>query len=230
MSWRTSKLFVRLRQFGRSTGLNSRLAKLVFGRDYEGKFDSALASYLKEGVCVWDIGANRGYYTASFAQAVGPSGSVYAFEPSPTNFLALEEACEGYPKVKCLQVGLGKEDGEFHFRQEGGKGTTSRVMETASDATETVQIRTGESVLREYGVELPDVLKIDVEGLELDVLRGCSAALKSDRLAVVGVEVHFRLLKERGQEHGPREIEQLLRGCGLVVTWPDPSHIIAYRN
>jgi hypothetical protein len=54
--------------------------------------------------------------------------------------------------------------------------------------------------------------------------------LSSSDLRVLGIEIHFRLLKERGCEETPRNIEKLLMKHGFFVQWPDTSHIIAIRK
>ena len=50
---------------------------------------AAFLAQAREGMCVFDVGANIGYYTLLAARAVGSSGRVYAFEPEPVNFLLL---------------------------------------------------------------------------------------------------------------------------------------------
>lgn len=76
----------------------------------------------------------------------------------------------------------------------------------------------------------PNVIKIDVEGFEYEVIEGLSAYLSSPTVKSIGIEVHFGILEERGLSQAPRWIERLLNGKGFVVTWADPSHIIATRN
>jgi hypothetical protein len=75
----------------------------------------------------------------------------------------------------------------------------------------------------------PDVVKIDVEGFELEVIRGMRSVLGSVRAAFI--EVHFGLLEERGMRQAPSEIVAELKGLGFnTVKWVDASHIMAIRN
>src|SRR5690606_30187440 len=71
----------RLRSLARKTGLIRVLSRLNRRRSktYEARFAAALAAAIKPGDRVWDIGANVGYYTERFADAVGPWGQVVAF-------------------------------------------------------------------------------------------------------------------------------------------------------
>ena len=76
---------------------------------------------------------------------------------------------------------------------------------------------------------VPNVVKIDTEGFELDVLQGMGTVLAEPALRGVFVEVHFGLLADRGMADAPSTIEALLRAAGFETTWVDPSHIAGTR-
>ena len=117
MSWRTNALVLQARNLGRRLGLNSKLSVLLNGKGYEARYDSSFQAELKAGHCVWDVGANVGYYTRQFAEKVGTTGKVFAFEPSPQNFNRLGVAVEDLAHVSLLNVGLGTEPGRLSFQQ-----------------------------------------------------------------------------------------------------------------
>ena len=77
---------------------------------------------------------------------------------------------------------------------------------------------------------MPNAIKIDVEGFELEVLQGMGPYLAEPTLRMIGVEVHFGILKERGIAYAPQRIEQLLVHNGYRVRWPDNSHLLAVRH
>jgi hypothetical protein len=79
-------------------------------------------------------------------------------------------------------------------------------------------------------VDVPNVVKIDVEGFELEVLSGMKQILANRALKAVGIEVHFKLLQERGLTRAPRQMESLLQEAGFLCSWPDSSHIFAVRT
>jgi hypothetical protein len=84
--------------------------------------------------------------------------------------------------------------------------------------------------IRTYGVAVPNLVKVDVEGFELEVLRGFGELLDSPELRSIFVEVHFTLLHERGLGSAPTEIVSLLTRHGFKVEWLDLSHLCAVRS
>jgi FkbM family methyltransferase len=231
MSWRTQQWVVAARNAGRTLGLNKLIASYLLGEGYEAKYDNRFSITLRQGDCVWDIGANVGYYTRSFSDRVGVQGVVFAFEPSPANYLRLNAACATLKNVRPMQCGLGHENGKLSFEQGADElGATSRIVESSGANTEMVNIRSGLSLISEGDALPPNAIKIDVEGFELEVLLGFGNQLTSRELRSIGIEVHFGILKSRGMADAPSQIERLLHSHGFVVDWPDSSHILATRR
>lgn len=230
MSWRTHATVVAARNIGRMLGVNKAFASLRSGGGYELSYDECFSKQLRPGDCVWDVGANIGHYTAQFSQAVGPQGQVIAFEPSPHNQIRLTERCSELTNVAILGIGLADQDGSLPFDQgEDDIGATSHISAHASATSLLVPVRTGLGVIAEGLAPLPDAIKIDVEGFELEVLQGCGAVLADPALHIIGIEMHFAILSSRGLDRAPAEIEKLLRRSGFRLTWPDSSHLIATR-
>lgn len=230
MSWRTSGVVLAMRNIGRALGLNRRIAPLLQGGGYEARYDLEFSRHLRPGDCVWDVGANVGYYTSAFAERVGPNGRVCAFEPSSINFERLAERCSAMSNVTLFRCGLGKTNGKLKLLQgEDALGASSRITGEASSG-DLVEIRSGDNLLVDGAASDPDALKVDVEGFEWEVLNGMLGMLARSRIRLIGIEVHFGILKERGLGRIPREIEKLLQTSGFSVGWPDSSHILAVRN
>lgn len=229
MSWRTNPLTVVLRNAGRRAGLNKILAQWLHGSGYETRYDKGFSAELREGDDVWDIGANVGRYTRAFALRVGPAGSVEAFEPSPVNFRRLVAA--GLPtQVRLHRMALADADGSLGFEQGSDDlGATSRLR-TDIPGLEHVPVCRADSLITAGTAVAPTALKIDVEGFELEVLEGFGRALHDGALRLIGIEVHFGILRERGKVDAPRQLERLLVDAGFRVRWPDSSHIIAVRR
>ena len=228
MGWQTWSLVIALRVIGRVLGLN-RLVAGTFQSGYEANYAARLTKCISLGDTVWDIGANIGLYTVQFANCVGASGLVVAFEPSKANFLRLTHRCQSLRNVELQPFGLGNADGNIRFQQGADDlGATSRVCE-AGEPGEVVEIRVGDDLIA-AGLSAPNVIKLDVEGFEGEVLTGLSRRLLSPELVAVGVEVHFGILHDRGLAGMPRRIEQMLRDVGFRIDWPDTSHILATRS
>jgi FkbM family methyltransferase len=230
MNWQTTPAILGLRNMARKLGLTRHIANLRSQKSYEQAFDDELFSTLKAGDVVWDVGANVGYYTKRFAEAVGPDGHVVAFEPFPATSERLRANMQGIPNYSLQTLALGGEAGEVTMLQ--GKddlGATSRIVTQAENGV-AIRIATGDGLLEGGDIQMPTVLKIDTEGYELDVLRGMATLLASPIVRAVFVEVHFGLLTERGQPKAPAMIENLLKKAGFKIRWVDPSHIAAARG
>ncbi|MEF2554103.1 FkbM family methyltransferase [Aurantimonas sp. A2-1-M11] len=230
MTWQTNPAFIGLRNIVRKTGLNRRLAGFRAGGGYEHAFDDALSAALRSGDVVWDVGANVGYYTKRFSEAVGPDGHVVAFEPFPATAERFRAQMQGIENYKLHVSALGAEAGSV-IMQAGSDalGATSRIIEHGEHGV-AIRLETGDGLLEKGDALAPNLVKIDTEGFELEVLRGMTKLLKSSRLRGVFVEVHFGLLADRGQPHAPAEIERVLKAAGLATRWVGPSHIAAERG
>lgn len=231
MTWRTNKLVLALRSVARSVGVTRILARLLGRKGYENSFDIAMISAVTAGSTVWDIGANIGHYTVKFAEAVGESGCVVAFEPSAVNRRELEEAVSNFSNVEVVAKAMGSQESQqFLMQGEDELGATSRVVLKKTADTEVIDVTTGDIFASGRSDGYPAFIKIDVEGFELDVLRGMQQVLRSKDLVTIGVEVHFSLLSQRGQSDAPAEIEQMLGDAGFDLQWTDASHILARRR
>ena len=234
MSFRTNKTTLLLRNMGRQLGVNQLIMKVAGSKSYEDKFNEARLSCVKTNDCVWDAGANIGYYTKQFANIVGLDGKVVAFEPSPQNFNKLSFNLDGVKNVSLLPYGLGAKDDKVPFKQGDDElGATSQVLdpkEYGEGNFAQVEIRCADNLVQSGLVSIPNMIKIDVEGFELEVLDGMRQILNRDELRALAIEVHFGLLAKRGMAHAPQRIESLLRETGFSCSWPDNSHILATRQ
>ena len=230
MTWRTNKLVLALRSVARSVGVTKILGSLLGRKGYESSFDVAMISAVTAGSTVWDIGANVGHYTVKFAEAVGDQGHVVAFEPSAANRRELEAAVSNFSNIEVVAKAMGSQESQqFLMQGEDELGATSRLVQEKTADTEVIDVTTGDIFASSDGNAYPAFVKIDVEGFELDVLRGMQQVLRSEDLVTIGVEVHFSLLSQRGQSEAPAEIEQMLGDAGFDLQWTDASHILARR-
>ncbi|UHH26568.1 FkbM family methyltransferase [Halobacterium noricense] len=164
----------------------------------------------------YDIGANVGTYTC-FAASKLDNRNVIAFEPEPNNVKKLRKNLEiNNVDAKILEVALSDTNGTIDFAltgDEAGEGEHAIATDSDSKSIE-VQTARGNSIIEERGLPMPTVVKIDVEGAELSVLRGMEHVLqKSCRL--VYVEVHPDKLENFNSK--PSEVESILEDAGFTI-------------
>ena len=206
-----------------------RLYRRIFSEAYEQKFRDLLLTNIREGDLVWDVGANVGLYTRLFVDRVGRDGKVIAFEPSPRAFAQLQSLFATEPSVILQGVALSDFDGEadFFVAERGSTVTDSLVFRAGNSASIRTLVRRGDSIC---SFNPPAIIKIDVEGAELEVLKGMTETLRTPGLRGVFVEVHFLALAQRGMRAAPVEIQKILQQAGFDVFWTDASHIAGLRK
>ena len=231
----SSRFLITVRNLTRKLGLNKLILGILDRGGYEDKFGKAILERLQDGDCVWDIGANVGYYSSQFSARVGNEGMVIAFEPVPACYMALKLRVKNISTIQTVNVAIGAKDREVLMVLENEDlSSTHRILSSkaqpAGSITCNVMERSAESIIQEHPEWFPNVIKIDVEGYEGVVFDGLDALLADSRLRCLGVEVHFRLLEERGERDHPILIEQSLKHNGFKVRWTDSSHLIALRD
>ncbi len=160
-----------------------RLSDVVDIGYWTGTYDTdgdvaAFLSVLKQGMTVVDVGANTGIYTLQAGLIIGALGQVYAFEPVPDVYQRLLEhiSLNGLSNILSFPVALADTNGvaTFHLGRTSDQGSLFRGH---TDQAITVRTQTLDSFLAEQKIERVDVVKVDVEGAELHVLRGMHGLL-----------------------------------------------------
>jgi FkbM family methyltransferase len=138
------------------------------------------ADILQPGDTVVDIGANVGFLTRAFSTHVGPNGRVFAFEPDPATFACLSRNTERFTQVTALQLALSDQTGRRILHLHPVSGMSNSLVNQWEGAN-TVEVRTStfDGWAREVDVGSIKLVKIDVEGAELLVLRGMCDALRA---------------------------------------------------
>ena len=150
---------------------------------------AVLRALCSPGHTVVDVGANVGTHTLAFARFVGPRGEVLAFEPQKPVFDVLRRnmAANGCGMVRLYQAGLGAREGKMRtpaidYSAHANLGAVA-LEPRHSGTGDLVPILTLDSL----NLDRCDLLKIDAEGMGVDVLAGAQGVI--DRLApVVAIE------------------------------------------
>ena len=135
---------------------------------------------LKEGMTFVDVGAHVGTHTLHGARKVGPTGSVIAFEPTPATFLLLQRSIHfnGLSDVcRCINLALSSSEGVVTLHVAATSRHNSLHPLGAEEEKATLQVRTTTLDKALPGSKRIDVVKIDVEGSELEVLEGMKQVL-----------------------------------------------------
>ena len=140
------------------------------------------AGALKDGV-ILDGGAYDGRNTVDFLASVGTRGRVIAFEP--LGFAAFSETVKGaverFGNVEVEAAGLWSQDGELAFHHSGAASSFVNHGGAPDAAADRVPVRSIDSYVAERGLERLDLIKLDVEGAEIEVLKGAAETIETLR-------------------------------------------------
>jgi FkbM family methyltransferase len=188
---------------------------------------AAFKSSVRDGATVMDIGANVGAYTLLFATWAGSSGRIFAFEPSVASRSGLERHLDlnGLSeRVSVRAEAVAGTTGMVSFKDTGSNGDNRMLAEAHGDSRVVPSVSV-DDFCATHGLA-PDVIKIDVEGAELAVLRGArqTIAARGGRLALF-VELHPSVWPSLGYSRSDLERELLAQRLtiealpGIVDPW-----------
>jgi len=172
-----------------------------------------------------DIGANVGMVFIPVARALGRDARAIAVEPTPVNHrrLAAAVARNAFAaRIRLCELGLGAKSGVLTLVKEGPPGVSGNAIplladgghaESGTDYREVteVPVRTLDDLVDELALTRLDTVKIDVEGFEVDVLRGSARTLQTLRPLIYG-EFNNELMPKRGVSFD--DVWNLLRPLG----------------
>jgi FkbM family methyltransferase len=182
--------------------------------------------YLREGMTVFDVGANVGELTMLFSRFVGEPGGVHAFEPSGRAFERLETVCRAASlrNVRLNRLALAEGEGpvSLHVYDDDYLSWNTRAVRPLEDygidvkplAVEEVNAVTADLYCERNGVEEIDLLKVDVEGAEFQVLAGARRLLYERRVRCLTFEFGQTTFD---MGNSPDLIEAYLRDAGYEL-------------
>jgi FkbM family methyltransferase len=162
---------------------------------YEQEVIDVLRRDLHPGDTCLDVGGHLGYYSLLMSRIVGPAGRVITFEPIRENLEVLEENLKlnQVSNVAVLNTALGENSGHISLIRPKAEplSWTPSIRAYAVEgqqSTDTVCVNKLDVFLEREGFR-PSLIKIDVEGAELNVLRGAMETLRAIR-PIIFVEIH----------------------------------------
>jgi FkbM family methyltransferase len=179
---------------------------------------------IKEGDTVLDVGANIGAHTLHLAAAAGKSGRVLAFEPTAFAFTKLGTNLRLNPqlaaRVSALQIMLADVAGDLpppvyaSWPLKSSAGTVHPLHLGRLESCRGATVSTLDQVVRDFGLQRVDLVKLDIDGHETAMLRGATATLKSFRPTIV-MELAPYVLEERGSSLA--ELLAILEALGYAL-------------
>ncbi len=154
---------------------------------------------LKPGQVVVDVGANIGYYALLEAKTVGEKGRVYCLEPAPENVEILRRniAANGYENIEVLHAAAGAASKEGKLYLSSSHNQHAMLAENVRGAVGSVPVQmvSLDDFMRDK--PFPSLVRMDVEGYELDILRGMKDLFATGKPMQLFIEIHCFFLKEK---------------------------------
>ena len=178
---------------------------------------------LPEGGVFIDVGAHVGYYSLTASKRVGRSGRVISVEPNPPTVDRLKRniSLNNASNVSVQQVACTDTEKMLHFFQAGfeNTGSSSESNKNAHSSRE-IEVRGVplDTIVKDLDLKRVDLVKIDVEGAELQVLTGMKQSM-----AKYGPKIIIELVEENLENLGTsvKEVQEFFRQNGYV----QKSHI-----
>lgn len=207
-------------------------AQLYLYGTFEAITLGVLARCLRPADVVIDVGANIGYFSLELARTIGTRGAVHAFEPNPVTFHRLCEniRANGFPNVHCHPVALGSQRTSVELFQEfpyRSADASLRHRGRAQGSCVTVHQERLDDFCTSRAIS-PDLIKVDVEGAEMDVLRGAVRLIELTR-PILMIEHNAAAARLFGYE--TKEMFRWLRDAfGYALYWIGPDRLVGFES
>ena len=226
-----SSLFIKLRKFGRSIGINKFIRPLIDVGGYQVNFDQIMINSLQKDDIFWDIGSNQGEIIKKAKFFLGDDIYCIAFEPHPILSASLKKL--DFAKYQVINAALSNYVGEAEFTYGSDPlQTTGRIVSELSELNKTkVKVVDLQYSLKVLNLMSPNVMKIDVEGHEYEVLHSILSNIGQLRnLRAIFVEIHMSVLDKRKLTF---EMNKLMAKfemeTNFKLNWIDVSHFTLER-
>ena len=206
---------------GISLELDPRTGDAYLRGELEIATQKVLAERLRPGMVFYDLGANIGLFSLLAARIVGAGGRVFSFEPDAKVAVRLRRniAQNVVSNITVIEAGIWSTNGTGYFvaDESSPERVTGRFL-MGENQTDGMQVR---SIALDDFIQSappPDAIKCDVEGAEIEALRGAKGLLHLRRPWII-CEIH--------SEANDRMVREFLHSTGYEVKSIDVNHILA---
>lgn len=210
-----------------------------YGREREEETMQFFSRQVHQGDTVIEVGGHVGFIAQYFSTLVGPKGSVIVFEPGSNNRRYIEENVRHLPNITLEFAAVSSKNGKATLFEDNVTGQNNSLLSDYKNADWVaashgdrvvrtpyeVDLVTLDSYVSEHGL-VPDFLKIDVEGCELDVLLGARTILRRVHSLMVEVTEQHKEVASLLHEAGFNLFDE--RGNPLAVVYPS-GNVFALR-
>lgn len=155
---------------------------------------------------IFDVGAHQGQTAQMLARAF-PEAQIHSFEPAPETFEILQREVSALKTVRSVHSALGRIEGTGSLNINRSTATNSMLRRGQVDdnavaeliqpvSTSTVRVQTVDGYCESGGIGVVDLLKMDVQGFEIEVLGGAHTLLAQSRVCLIYCEVAFQGIYE----------------------------------
>jgi FkbM family methyltransferase len=175
---------------------------------YERELARQIGRAVRPGMVCYDCGANVGYFTLLFSRLVGGRGHVFSFEPLPENAAHIQRhiLVNRCSNVTVLELALADYSGKAGFSV---SGSTSKIEAEG-------EIEVACATLDSLGLPAPDVVKVDVEGAEILLIKGAERTIRTHHPTIF-MSLHIPI-------PSARDLAGRLRSIGYDVTFSDSAY------
>lgn len=189
--------------------------ELIINRIREPQATEAFKKIIKKGDVVLEAGANIGYYTILESLLVGDTGLIYAVEPANENFDYLRNNIEinNCKNVMPYKLALGSQNGDavLNIYDFENWNTIEDISYVSKRGQEIVRVMTIDAFLKDK--KKPSFIRMDVEGYELEILKGMLELLKETPPRGLFIEIHFYIMGKKNS----LELLNILKENGYEV-------------
>jgi len=187
---------------------------------YELPLQEALTDYLKPGDIFYDIGANIGFFTTLAAHLVGNSGQVYGFEPVPENVQRIRHNLQlnNFSNTTVIETAVSVHTGKGRLllaRHSGGAMVASAGTPVDFKGAMNVNFTSIDDLLAQKKIKPPTLVKVDVEGAEIDVFKGMKQTIIKYKPIII-YEVDDG--NQESFEQKSKALENLINSLGYNIT------------
>lgn len=199
---------------------------------YEADSIHLLEKMIAPGMTFVDVGANVGQYSLVCSRLVGPTGKIYAIEPTPAviNLLEKNIAKNKLTNVQICRLAIIERNGEvdFYLSKTRRIGTSS-VFENRRSRAGKIRIpcQTLDAFAADKGLGKIDVVKLDIEGSEYAAIQGAPGIFAGENPPIIFIEFNEYMLRRAGRSCA--ELYGLLSELGYALFRPDGRGAIRYE-